>query len=78
MELGKVTIDWLKLLKFAKKNLSVTEEFNLEDLPRINEIANNNSIDFTMEINDNNLSQLAAYLGQTMAPQNEIRYVNIV
>ena len=43
MELGKGTIDWLKLLKFAKKNLSVTDEFNIEDLPRINEIANNNS-----------------------------------
>ena len=43
MELGKGTIDWLKLLKFAKKNFSVTDEFNIEDLPRINEIANNNS-----------------------------------
>ena len=43
MELGKGTIDWLKLLKFAKKNLSVTDEFNIEVLPRINEIASNNS-----------------------------------
>ena len=43
MELGKGTIDWLKLLKFAKKNLSVTDEFNIVDLPRINGIASNNS-----------------------------------
>ncbi len=43
MELGKVTIDWLKLLKLAKKNLSVIDEFNIEDLPRINGIASNNS-----------------------------------
>ena len=43
MELGKGTIDWLKLIKFAKKNLGVTDEFNIEDLPRINGIASNNS-----------------------------------
>ncbi len=43
MELGKGTIDWLKLLKLAKKNLSVIDEFNIEDLPRINGIASNNS-----------------------------------
>jgi uncharacterized protein len=43
MELGKGIIDWLKLLKLAKKNLSVQDEFNIEDLPRINGIANNNS-----------------------------------
>jgi uncharacterized protein len=43
MELGKVTIDWLKLIKFAKKNLCVTDEFSIKDLPRINEITHNNS-----------------------------------
>ena len=43
MELGKGTIDWLKLLKFAKKNLSVTDKFSIEELPRINGISNNNS-----------------------------------
>jgi len=43
MELGKGVIDWLKLFKFAKKNLTVVDEFNVGDLPRINEIARNNS-----------------------------------
>jgi uncharacterized protein len=43
MELGKGTIDWLKLLKFAKKNLSVTDELSIIDLPRINGIAHNKS-----------------------------------
>jgi len=43
MELGKGLIDWPKLLKYAKKNLSVTDEFNIEDLARINGIASNNS-----------------------------------
>ena len=43
MELGKGPIDWLQLFKFAKKNLSVISEFNIEDLPRLNEIARNNS-----------------------------------
>jgi uncharacterized protein len=43
MELGKGTIDWLKLIKFAKKNLCVTDEFSIKDLPRINEITHNNS-----------------------------------
>ena len=43
MELGKAPIDWPKLFKFAKKNLSVIDEFNIVDLPRINEIAGNNS-----------------------------------
>ena len=43
MELGKGTIDWLKLMKFAKKNLSVTDELSIIDLPRINGIAHNKS-----------------------------------
>ena len=43
MELGKGTIDWLKLYKFAKKNLSVTDELSINDLPRINGIAHNKS-----------------------------------
>jgi uncharacterized protein len=43
MELGKGTIDWLKLIKFAKKNLSVTDELSIIDLPRINGIAHNKS-----------------------------------
>ena len=43
MELGKGTIDWLKLYKFAKKNLSVTDELSIIDLPRINGIAHNKS-----------------------------------
>ena len=43
MELSKGTIDWLKLLKFAKKNFSVIDELNIEDLPRINEISSDNS-----------------------------------
>ena len=43
MELGKGLLDWPKLLKLAKKNFSVIDELNIEDLPRINEIASNNS-----------------------------------
>ena len=43
MELGKGLLDWPKLLKFAKKNFSVIDELNIVDLPRINEIAGNNS-----------------------------------
>ena len=43
MELGKGIIDWLKLIKFAKKNLSVTDELSIIDLPRINGIAHNKS-----------------------------------
>ena len=43
MELGKGLLDWPKILKLAKKNFSVIDELNIEDLPRINEIASNNS-----------------------------------
>ena len=43
MELGKGLLDWPKLLKLAKKNFSVIDELNIVDLPRINEIASNNS-----------------------------------
>jgi len=43
MELGKGLLDWPKLLKFAKKNFSVIDELNIVDLPRINEIASDNS-----------------------------------
>ena len=43
MELGKGLLDWPKLLKLAKKNFSVIDELNIEDLPRINEIASDNS-----------------------------------
>ncbi len=57
MELGKGTIDWLKLLKLAKKNLSVIDELNIEDLPRINEISSNNSdnikVNFSFYIENN-------------------------
>ena len=43
MELGEDPLDWLKLLKFAKKNLSVAGEFTVGDLPRLTEIASNSS-----------------------------------
>ena len=57
MELGKGPIDWPTLFKFAKKNFSVIDELNIEDLPRINEISSDNSdnikVNFSFYIENN-------------------------
>ncbi len=59
MELGKGPIDWPTLFKFAKKNFSVIDELNIEDLPRINEISSDNSdnikVNFSFYIENNTI-----------------------
>ncbi len=43
MELVKDSLDWLKLFRLANKNLSMSDEFEIKELPRLSEIVSNNS-----------------------------------
>ena len=49
MELVKDSLDWLKLFRLANKNLRMSDEFEIKELPRLSEIVSNNSDLVSME-----------------------------